>query len=151
MDTDQIELAAHELVLHNGKYKVKELAAMLSINEQVLRNKVNPNCESHKLGLMEAVAIQLLLKDFRIHRAIDVYVESLKQVPEQRHILEVCLSLNVAAGKINEELHKALEDNILTKKEREQLQRQIDEAEEQLRAMRHCINTHSNYTHIKVN
>ena len=60
----------HDYTNRNGR-GAAALGPLVGISPAVLCNKANPNIDSHHLTLAEAVRIQAITGDYRIHEACD--------------------------------------------------------------------------------
>lgn len=56
---NDIDLSIYSLI-HDSDIQPKEIAAKTGISYQVLLNKSNPSCDTHKLTCSEALAIMLI-------------------------------------------------------------------------------------------
>ena len=54
---DHIDQAIYDTV-HNSELSAKQIAPLMGVGHQVLINKANPQTETHKMSLREAVALQ---------------------------------------------------------------------------------------------
>ncbi len=139
---DHIDQAVYDTV-HNSEISAKEIAQRLGMSHQVLLNKANPQSEFHKLTLREALAVQLITGNRRIHKAIEVEL-GLGANEKQQHtnILESVLVASREHGDVMRAIHEALEDGRFTLREREQCQREIDEAVAALTGLRESVVIH---------
>jgi hypothetical protein len=123
--------------------KTVDIAKRLGMSHQVLINKANPQSEFHKLTLREAVAIQLMTGNHRIHEAVGVELSESEQ-PEtnKRGLLETVIQASCEHGDVVKAINDAMEDGRFTLRERERCQREIDEAFEALKALQKAIVNH---------
>ena len=70
----QLEDAMHETVhrfAHHGRRGAEALAPMIGMQPGTLRNKVNPEIDTHHLSVAESVPVQLVTQHFAIHESLD--------------------------------------------------------------------------------
>lgn len=138
---DHIDIAVH-MTVHEADISTKEIAQRLGMGYQTLINKANPQCETHKLTLREAVALQLLTNTSRIHDAISTEL-NLNDKPKQtiKSVLESAFKASAEHGDVMRAIHKSFEDGRFTLRERELCQREISEAINALIQLREVIVT----------
>ena len=135
---DQIDQAVYDIV-HESEMPAKAIASRISMGHQVLLNKANPQNETHKLSLREAVAIQIITGDFSIYRAMGVEIGADEIEDCGSTISECLLSLTKAHGAAFGAIHNAISDSVLTSREREACQKELDTLEEEISIMRRKI------------
>lgn len=115
---------AADLTVHEFKGGSESLGPLVGITPAVLRNKVNPNNTTHHLTLAEAVRICRMTADFRIltawaHEAgyLLVKAPSHCQAESDMSVLEQLVGFMVASGVYGQEIHKALADGGVDRKE----------------------------------
>lgn len=116
-----VDDAAHAVV-HDYPGGSPALAARLDMSAAVLRNKVNPNCDTHHLTLREAVRITALTDDPRILQAFAqdtgrVALESpcaADEQPSDMAVLEMVVAVMAGQGDLGAVIHRALADNHLS-------------------------------------
>lgn len=106
--------AAHATV-HDYDGGSESLGPRMGISAAVLRNKVNPNNETHHLTLNEADRMMGLTGDFRILRALaHAHGFLLVKAPEgsdcDMSVLEAVVETGVAHGQWMQAIHSALAD-----------------------------------------
>ncbi len=139
---DHIDQALYDLV-HNSDMSAKEISSLLGVGHQVLINKANPQTETHKMTLREAVAIQLITGNHAIYRAMGMELSIKAKKVETLGILESVLNAGKEHGDVLAMIHKAMADGKMTMREQEQCQREITEAIESLMALRESVLEHS--------
>lgn len=138
---DHIDQAIYDTV-HNSSVSAKEISQRLGMSHQVLINKANPQSEFHKLTLREALAIQLITGNDRIVKAMEVELDMNQPHTATECLLEAVLKASKEHGDVVKAIHEALEDNRFTLREKEQCQREIDEAIEALQSLRASVIAH---------
>ncbi len=126
---DDLDIALHATAQDFGFGK---MAALMGKGEQSLRNMVNPNVETHKVGLREAVAIVNLSGDKRIAQAFarmcgGVFVSE----PEQKGtlgLMKAFLSSERESSDVTKIVAEALDDGVITPRESADVSREINEA-----------------------
>lgn len=119
---------AADLTVHDYKGGSEALGAVIGMSPAVLRNKVNPNNNTHHLTLAEADRIVRLTGDARILSALahaNGYL--LVKAPDScgsdsdMSVLEQVAALMVANGKFGQEVYDALADGGVDLKEVERV------------------------------
>lgn len=117
--------AAHATV-HDYPGGSESLGPRVGISPAVLRNKVNPNNETHHLTLAEATRITDLTGDTRILQAwahhsgyLLVKAPDANAASSDMAVLEQVVSLGVANGKFMQTINAALADGKVDQKELE--------------------------------
>lgn len=123
---DDVQQAAHDTVrnYNNGKERgAVALAPRVGMNPTTLSNKVNPNQETHHLGLIESIPIQLIAEDYRILRAyahtlnhVVIPAVHITNVPDVE-LLTMYARFHKELGEMSGELARALEDRRITANE----------------------------------
>ncbi len=118
-----IKDAAYATV-HDYKGGSEALAPRMGMSAAVLRNKVNPNNETHHLTLAEAVSAAAMAGDYRMLRAwahqegfLLIKAPNSKRAESDMSVLEQMVSFMVASGVYGQEIHEALADGRVTKDE----------------------------------
>lgn len=146
---DHIDRAIYDTV-HGGDMSCAAIAKKSGMSHQVLINKANPGCETHKLGLLESVAIMLITGDQSIYRAIGTELEiDAQPAAHKLGILESALLASKEHGDVLRTLHEALNDGKLTLREKEACHREIDEAIASLKQLQIEIYAHQGSTSLK--
>ncbi|QDJ40309.1 phage regulatory CII family protein [Bordetella hinzii] len=108
----------------------ESLGPRVGISAAVLRNKVNPNNETHHLTLAEAQRIVDLTGDFRMLRAwahqtghLLIKAPDSKRAESDMSVLEQMVGFMVASGAYGQEIHKALADGSVTRDELVRIER----------------------------
>jgi hypothetical protein len=112
--------AAHKTV-HDYPGGSQSLGPRIDMSPAILRNKVNPNNETHHLTLAEADEIMSVTGDHRILHALAAqhgYVlQKADEVTAGASLLQVLLSANAAEGNFDSVLQEALADGKITPNE----------------------------------
>jgi hypothetical protein len=127
---DQLDIAIHGTA-HDAPGGLPALARRMGVHEQVLRNKVCPTTDSHKLNLREAVAMMDLSNDDRILEVLAElrgYTLSRKELPDAASIVEAVLSTNTEQGDVSRAIRDAISDGKITEQERSAITAQIHKA-----------------------
>lgn len=117
---DQLDIAIHHTA-HEAQGGLPALARSLGMGEQVLRNKTCPTTDTHKLSLREALAMMDATNDDRILQVLaDLrgYTLSRNRQPASATIMAAVLSTDTAHGDIARAIQSALEDGVLTEREK---------------------------------
>lgn len=137
---DHIDQAIHSTI-HESDIPAKEIAQRLGMSHQVLINKANPQSEFHKMSLREALAVQLITGSTRIHDAMAVELGA-GSGGVVKGLMESVLSASKEHGDVVGAIHGALEDGRFTLREREECQREINEAITALTMLRESVVKH---------
>ena len=106
------------------------LAPRIGTTQAVLNSKVNPNTTTHHLTLAEAVKLMVLTGDKRMLHAIaleagDVVVEGAGELPAcDMAVLEAMTGVFGRAGQVGANVHAALADGQVTRKEYAAIERE---------------------------
>lgn len=125
-----VDDAAYQLA-HSYPGGVPALALRMGINGNTLQLKVNPNTETHKLSLREAVHAQVMAGDCRILYAMAAALNHVCLPVPTMEEGEVSLALaNVGAevGDVFREVQRVLSDRRVTQNERRDVAKQVSEA-----------------------
>lgn len=138
---DQLDIAIHQTA-HDAHGGLDALARKIGMGAQVLRNKVCPTTDTHKLSLREAVAMMDATDDDRILSVLaDLrgYVLERKALPDAQSIVAAVLSADAEHGDVSRAIHDALSDGKLTEQEKAAISRQIREAQQTLDALNSTV------------
>lgn len=127
---DQLDIAVHQTA-HDAPGGLNTLARSIGVGEQVLRNKVCPTTDTHKLNLREAVAIMDATNDDRILEVLADwrgYTLARKALPDAKSIVSAVLADAAKHGDVANEIEQALADGKLTEIEKASISRRISEA-----------------------
>jgi hypothetical protein len=132
--------AAHKTV-HDYPGGSQSLGPRIDMSPAVLRNKVNPNNDTHHLTLAEASEIMSVTGDHRILHALAAehgYVlQKAENTTTEGTILQLLLRANAAEGDLDKALNDALADGRLTQNElKEVLAKNMAQASAQMALMR---------------
>lgn len=132
--------AAHKTV-HDYPGGSQSLGPRIDMSPAVLRNKVNPNNETHHLTLAEADEIMSVTGDHRILHALAAehgYVlQKAADATTEGTVLQLLLRANAAEGDLDKALNDALADGRLTQNElKEVLAKNMTQASAQMALMR---------------
>lgn len=112
--------AAHKTV-HDYPGGSQSLGPRIDMSPAVLRNKVNPNNDTHHLSLTEANEIMSVTGDHRILHALSAehgYVlQRADTQPDVGGLLQCVLVANAAEGEFDRVLQEALSDDLITPNE----------------------------------
>lgn len=138
---NQIEMAVHQTA-HEAQGGLIGMARDIGIGEQVLRNKVNPYQDTHKLGLYEAIAMMRRDGDLRILSAIAAEFGRTLNVPVTRTARTVVLEMlseSAAQGDVARKVADALADGRITAAEASEIRSDITEAHSELDLLEQAI------------
>lgn len=112
--------AAYQTV-HDYPGGSESLGPRIGMSPAVLRNKVNPNNDTHHLTVREADAIMAFTNDHRMLHALAAehgYVlQKAEDATTEGTVLQLLLRANAAEGDLDKELSEALADGRLTQNE----------------------------------
>lgn len=138
---NQIEMAVHQTA-HEAQGGLIGMARDIGIGEQVLRNKVNPYQDTHKLGLYEAIAMMRRDGDLRILSAIAAEFGRTLNEPVARSprtlVLEM-LAADAEHGDVTRRVSDALADGRITAAEASAIRKEIGEAHVELDLLEQAI------------
>lgn len=108
-------IAAAYATVHDYKGGSESLGPLVGISPAVLRNKVNPNNETHHLTFAEARRLADMTGDFRMlqawaHEAGFLLVKAPEGNACDMAVLEQVVGLGVASGQFMQTIHSALAD-----------------------------------------
>lgn len=135
---DHILQAVHDTV-HDSDIKTKEIASRLGMGHQVLINKANPQCETHKITLLEAVAIQKITGSSAILRAVQVELDIPPSEEECQSYLEATLHFTREFGDVVRSIEEGMKDGKLTARELERFMRETDELDAAMQRLRASV------------
>ncbi|WP_449284192.1 phage regulatory CII family protein [Luteimonas qiangzhengi] len=121
------------------------LAPRIGTTQAVLNSKVNPNTTTHHLTLAEAVKLMVLTGDKRMLHAIamesgDVVVEGAAALPAcDMAVLEAMTGVFARAGQVGANVHTALADGRVTRKELAAIERQAYALQQKAVALVHKL------------
>lgn len=126
-------IAAAYATIHEYKGGSESLGPLVGISPAVLRNKVNPNNDTHHLTFAEARRIADMTGDYRMlqawaHEAGFLLVKAPDGNQCDMAVLEQVVGLGVASGQFMQAIHAALSDGRVDARELEA----IKEAERQV-------------------
>lgn len=112
--------AAYDTV-HDYPGGSESLGPRVGMSPAVLRNKVNPNNETHHLTVNEASRIMGKAQDYRILHALAAehgfMLQRAESAPDAGNVLQSLLRANAAEGDFDRALEEALADNLITPNE----------------------------------
>ena len=138
---DHIDQAVYATV-HESAIPAKEIARRLGMSHQILLNKANPHCETHKLSHRECLAIQLLTGNYRIHEAEAIELGVLETKAEQKNLLESVLRAAKENGDVIRVVTDALEDGTVSEREKSVCLTEIEESIDALMAVKKAVVAH---------
>ena len=110
-----IDTAAQVVVHETDGLSVQQIASMAGMRYQTLINKVNPDNDTHKLTLREAVALQQVTGNHAILHTMETLLGD--RATEQEP-LQALLTSAIKHGDVVKLVNNALEDGHLTASER---------------------------------
>lgn len=125
-------LTVHEFE-RNGRRGAQAVAPIVGKSPATLSNEVNPNMETHKLGLDESVVLQTATDDYRI---LEAYALDLGHIvipmPDfppvsDLELLNQYAEWQAALGRTNQEIRDCLEDGAVEAFELAAIQRRAHE------------------------
>lgn len=138
---DQLDIAIHQTA-HDAPGGLEALARKIGLGAQVLRNKVCPTTDTHKLSLREAVAMMDATDDDRILAVLAGmrgYMLERQALPDAQSIVAAVLSADAEHGDVSREIQAALADGKLTEQEKAAISQQIHEAHQALDALNSTV------------
>ena len=126
-------------------YGFDALALRMGIKSaQVLRNKVNPNCDTHHLHIDQAVTMMSLTGDYRIAEAMAGELGCVfAQVPTNditsENVLGLILEATSKNGDICQTFHQAMADGVITPNEEAEILGIINQLQSHLFKLSECI------------
>ncbi|WP_434361033.1 phage regulatory CII family protein [Parasalinivibrio latis] len=136
---DHLDTAVYSTV-HDSAVPARQIAQQLGMSHQVLINKANPQSDSHKLSLREALAVQLITGNYRIHEAMATELALQRaDAPPSTSLLESVLKATAEHGDVVKAIQNALEDGVFSLRERERCQQEVNEAIRALETLRKAI------------
>lgn len=138
---DQLDIAIHQTA-HDAPGGLNALARKIGMGEQVLRNKVCPTTDTHKLSLREAVAMMDAADDdsiLAVLAGMRGYTLERQALPDAQSIVAAVLSADAEHGDISREIQAALADGKLTEHERAAISQQIRDAHQALDALNSTV------------
>jgi len=138
----QIETAIYNTVF-NGKLSTDELALALGKSAQVLRNQANPNNETHKMGLLESVAVQKAQGTSAIHDAVgrSLGVANLPLTDKQpKSVMDALLDVVKEHGDVGGAIRDAFKDGNFTAAEKHNCLQQATEEIQALIVLQEALN-----------
>lgn len=117
-------------VVHDYPGGSESLAPRLGLSGAMLRNKVNPHNETHKLGLIEAARLTDVTNDNRIleawlaeRGAVMVRLPALVDAPDNEEILDRFMNLTVQYGALAKRFSEATADGEVDQREMADIER----------------------------
>lgn len=108
-------------VVHDYPGGTESLAPRLGMSGAVLRNKVNPHCDTHRLALDEAVRITDITGDDRMLRAWAAHrgqaLASLNVGDADGAVMGYVLEVHAHEGELSRVLASALADGVISQNE----------------------------------
>jgi hypothetical protein len=132
--------AAYQTV-HDYPGGSESLAPRIGMSPAVLRNKVNPNNDTHHLTVREANTIMAFTKDYRMLHALSAehgfVLQKTEDAAAEGTVFQLLLRANAAEGDLDKELNDALADGRLTQNELKRvLAKNMAQASAQMALMR---------------
>lgn len=127
---DQLDLAIQATAM-NAPGGMKGLAQKMGVNHQTLINKCNPNSETHRLTLREAMAMMLNTGDVQILEVLASelgYTVEPKASRAAKDLMAAVLSANAEHGDVGRAIQDAFADGRLTPREVAKVRDEVGEA-----------------------
>ena len=127
---DLLDIACHQTG-HDAPGGLPALASKMGVNYQTLTNKLNPQNDTHKLTLREAVAMMLITGDVQILEAIAAQLDCrVVRDVDQTRVGLVSAAMRAAAegGDVQRAIVEATSDGRLTARERAHIVKECVEA-----------------------
>lgn len=138
---NQLELAVHQTA-HEAEGGLRALALDIGMGEQVLRNKVNPYQDTHKLSLHEAQAMMRRTSDLRILEAQAAEFGRTINNPLARTpralVLEM-LAADAEHGDVTRRVMDAIADGKITAAEAASIRKEIQDARLELDLLEQAV------------
>lgn len=131
---DQLDLAIQTTAM-NAPGGMKGLSQKMGVNHQTLINKCNPNSDTHKLTLREALAMMINTGDVQILEVLAAelgYRLEQKQSRPARDLMSAVLTADAEHGDVGRTIHEALMDGRLTPREVATIRDEVSEAKRSL-------------------
>lgn len=134
--------AIHQTVPYGHAAK---LADKIGMSQKILSNKVNPDNEHHQLTVQELCRLMPAADDYQVLMVMaDMFgfkIEK-KQCNNSGNIISALLSVESEHGDVSRTLGQALEDGTLTRSERTDILREINEAIDSLHTLKDSVVNH---------
>lgn len=128
---NHVDVAIHKTVHDNGG--AEHLSQFLACRPGTLNNKADPGCETHYLGVQEAIVLQLVTRSRKVVRA---EAEALGGVFVQGHdwsgvsdqaLLDAWAHLQEQHGGTARVIRQSLDDGMITREELRSIKREMFE------------------------
>jgi hypothetical protein len=131
-------------VVHDYPGGTESLGPRVGVSPAVLRNKVNPNNDTHRLTWDEAIRITVVTGDPRMLDAFAAEVDRItvvipKEQPCDMDVLSDACALVAEVGDYMRAIHTALADGRLTKSELADVRRKAMTAMSKVAALTACL------------
>jgi hypothetical protein len=133
-------IVAYRIAIDEWPGGLHGMAGVLGISYDVLRKKLNPALQTHKLLESEAA---IILETTQSPRILDslcsiagacwFFPDDIKSAPSDMDVLKTSTSLMDGALSLIDRFHEALEDGVVTKDERSQLDHQLMRLHQRIR------------------
>jgi hypothetical protein len=131
---DQLDLAIQATAMKTPG-GMKRLSQLMGVNHQTLINKCNPNTETHKLSLREAVAMMMHSGDIQILEVLAAelgYTVEPKATRGTRDLMTAVLNADAEHGDVGRSIQEAMVDGRLTAREVAKVRDEVTEAKRAL-------------------
>lgn len=138
---DQLDIAIHQTA-HDTPGGLDALARKMGMSAQVLRNKVCPTTDTHKLSVREMMAIIEITNDDRSLHVLAAqrgYTLARNALPDAVSIVEAVLSADAEHGNVAQQIRASIADGKLTERERADVTAQIKRAHDTLDALQSTV------------
>lgn len=120
-----LEQAAYSTV-HDSDIPPKQIAELVGISYQVLLNKANPQNDTHKLTIAEALAIMIHTKNHAILHSLKTSLESRGET--NKNIVRSLVDVSKDVGDVVRIVDEAAADGKITQLEKRRCTKEINEA-----------------------
>lgn len=131
---DQLDIAIQSTAT-NATGGIKGLSQKMGVNHQTLINKCNPNSETHKLTLREAMAMMINTGDVQILEVLASelgYTIEPKASRSTKDLMAAVLTADAEHGDVGRSIQEALADGRLTPREVAKVRDEVSEAKRAL-------------------
>lgn len=137
---DQLDIAVHQTA-HAFQGGLDRLAQMMGMGAQTLRNKVNPNSDTHRLALREALAMMLQAQDYQILEVLAAECGfTIRSVAgKDQPLLTALLMVQAEHGDVTRSMATALQAGSMTQRKIADIRREISEARAALDVLEQVI------------
>lgn len=140
--------ALHKMFHQSTGVTPKDVADVLGVSHKTVLNYGNPNMDQH-LPSLKAFEAALVYTQNPANLKVWAHMLGLMLVPvsnadgKEHHltVLESLLGTNINVGQINQQVHEAMRDGVVTPSELEETDHILEELETHVRALRQAMKT----------